>query len=119
MGGKIALDRHSSEIMESSRHVLVLGVGSDGGVRSELELADGGNIGGGREQLEGGLLLRISNVDGNLGGTKVLQGGGRGVGVLNPRDGLFLTRWPRGGGNWGGGLRSFAVSDCLCARERK
>ena len=102
-----------------ARHVLVLGVGSDGGVRGELELADGGNIGGGREQLEGGLLLRVSNVDGNLGGTKVLQGGSRGVGVLNPRDSLFLTRWPRGGGNWGGGLRLFAVSDCLCARERK
>jgi len=52
-------------------------------------------------------LLRVSNINGDLGGTKVLQGGSRIVGILNPLNSLFLTGCPRGGGNGGGGLRSF------------
>jgi len=79
-------------------------VGSDGRVRGELELADGGNISGGGEQLEGGLLLRVSNVDGDLAGTKVLQGRSRIVGVFDPLNGLWLTSLPRGGGGGGGGV---------------
>jgi hypothetical protein len=102
-------------------HVLILRVGSDGSVRGELELADGGNIGGRGEQLEGGLLLRVSNIDGDLGGTEVLQGGSRIVGILNPLDRLLLTGWPRGSGSGGGSLHSFGVSELAgcCEKARK
>jgi len=96
--------------MAGSRHVLFLGVGADGRVGGELELADRGNIGGGGDQLEGGLLLRVSDVNGDLAGTKVLQGRSRVVGVFDPLNSLFLTGWPRGGGNGRGGLRLFVVS---------
>ena len=85
-------------------HILVLRVGSDGTVRGELELVDGRNIGGGGKHLEGGLLLRVSDVDGDLGGAKVLQGRSRNVGIFNPLNGLLLTGLPRGGRNWRGGL---------------
>ena len=81
-------------------HVLFLRIGSHGRVRGELELADSGNIGRGRKQLEGGLLLRVSDVDGDLGRTKVLQGRSRLVGILNPLNTLLLTGLPRGGCNW-------------------
>ena len=49
-------------------------------------------------------MLRVSDVDRDLGGTKVLQGRSRLVGILNPLNSLFLTALPRGGGNWGSGL---------------
>jgi hypothetical protein len=85
-------------------HVLFLRVGSNGRVRGELEFANGGNIGRGGEHLEGGLLLSVSDVDRDLGGTKVLQGRGRVVGILNPLNNLLLTGWPRSGGNRSGCL---------------
>jgi len=44
-------------------------------------------------------LLRVSDVDRDLGGTKVLQGRGRLVGILDPLNTLLLTGLPRGGGN--------------------
>ena len=100
-------------------HILLVRVGSDGRVRGELELADGGNISGGGEQLEGGLLLRVSNVDGDLAGTKVLQGRSRIVGVFNPLNSLGLTGLPRGGGGGGGGLYFSCVSAlAVCERKR-
>jgi len=92
--GKSRQTASHQKLWQDPRHVLFLGVGSDGGVRSELELADGGNIGRGREQLEGGLLLRVSDVNGDLGGTEVLQGWSRVVGIFNPCDSLFLTGRP-------------------------
>jgi len=105
--------------MTGTRHVLFLRVGSDGSVRLELELVDGGNVGGGGEQLEGGLLLRVSDINGDLGGTKVLQGRSGVVGIFDPLNSLILTSLPRGGSNGRGGLRSFGVSDWLVARKRK
>ena len=85
-------------------HVLFLRVGSNGRVRGERELTGAGNVGRGGEQLEGGLLLRVSNVDGDLAGTKVLQGRSRVVGIFDPLKGLLLTGWPRGAGSRGSGL---------------
>jgi hypothetical protein len=79
-------------------------VGSNGRVRSKWDRADVRNIGGGRDQLEGGLLLDVSNVDRDLAGTVVLQGRSRAVGVLNPLDSLRHAALPRGRGNGGGGL---------------
>jgi len=105
--------------MAVSRHVLFLRVGSDGSVGGELEQVDGGYISGGGDQLEGGLLLRVSDVNGDLGGTKVLQGRGGVVGIFDPLNSLFLAGRPRGGGNGGGGLRLFGVSNSLAPRKRK
>jgi len=81
---------------------IFLRVGSDGSIRAERERAGGGNVSGGGEQLEGGLLLRVSDVDGDLGGTKVLQRRSRIVGIFNPLNSLLLTGWPRGSGSGGG-----------------
>ena len=105
--------------MVGLRHLLFLRVGSDGSVGGELELGDGGNISGRREQLEGGLLLRVSDVNGDLGGTEVLQGRSGVVGIFNPLNSLFLTSWPRGGGNGRGSLCLFGVSDWPAPRKRK
>lgn len=90
--------------VEGLGHVLFLGVGSDGRVRGELELADGGDIGRGGNQLKGGLLLRVSDVNGDPAGTIVLQGRSRIGGIFNPLDNLLLTSLPRGGLSWGSGL---------------
>ena len=98
-------------------HVLILRVGSDGSVRGEGELADVGNIGRGRKQLQGGLLLRVPDVDGDLGGSEVLQGRSGIVGILNPLNVLRLTGRPRGGGSGGGGLHLLHVSE-LAGGER-
>ena len=119
MGGKITSDCAPSENMVGwLRHVLFLGVGPDRRVRSERELADGGNIGRRGEQLEGGLLLRVSDVDGDLGGTKVLQGRGGIVGVFYPLDSLRLPGLPRGGSGRGGGLHSFGVGELVGRGEK-
>jgi hypothetical protein len=105
-----------------SENVLLVRVGSNGRVRSKLERADVGNIGGGGDQLEGGLLLDVSNVDRDLAGTVVLQGRSRAVGVLNPLDSLRLTALPRGRGNGGGGLyfvQSAGETDRMNKRGKK
>ena len=93
--------KHDTGCLE---HVLFLRVGSNGRVRGERELAGVGNIGRGGEQLEGGLLLRVPNVDRDLAGTKVLQGRSGVVGIFNPLKSLLLTGWPRGAGSRGSGL---------------
>lgn len=96
-------------ILETKRLVsdkVLVGIRSDGGVRHKLERAGVGNVGGGRDQLERGLLLSVSNVNGDLAGTEVLQGRSRSVGVLNPLDGLVLTGLPRGGGGGRSGVNS-------------
>ena len=93
------------------RHVLFLRVGPNGRVRNEVEAAGVGNVGRGREQLEGGLLLRVSDVDRDLSGTKVLQGRSRLVGILNPLNSLVLTSLPRGSGNRSSGLDSARVNE--------
>jgi len=80
-------------------------VGSDGRVRSELERGDVGNIGRGRKLLEGGLLLRVSDVDGDLSETEVHQCR-RGIArIAHPRNVVGLTSWPRGASNWRRGVK--------------
>ena len=106
--GKITLDLGPIRNDDGSdlRHVLFLRVGPNGRVRNEVEAAGVGNVGRGREQLEGGLLLRVSDVDRDLSGTKVLQGRSRLVGILDPLNSLVLTSLPRGSGNRSSGLDS-------------
>lgn len=72
--------------------------------------------------MEGGLLLGVSDVDGDLAGTIILQRRSRTVRVLNPLDGLRLTGLPGGGGNGGSGLYcvpSQRVRLAAKTRERK
>ena len=64
-------------------------------------------------------MLRVSDVNGDLAGTEVLQGRSGVVGILNPLNSLFLTGRPRGGGDGGGGLHLFGVNDWLTPRKRK
>lgn len=49
-------------------------------------------------------MLSVSDIDGDLGRAKVLQGGSRIVGILNPLDSLRLASLPRSGGRGGSGL---------------
>lgn len=79
-------------------------VGSYGRVRGELELADGGNIGRRRDRLEKGLLLRVSDIDGDLARAKILQGRSGIIRIVNPLNILLLAALPTGGGNWRSGL---------------
>lgn len=100
------------------RHVLNTGVGTNGRVGGELDRADVGNISRGGNQLEGGLLLRVSDVDGDFAGTHVRQGRLRSVGVFYPLDGLRLTGLPRGGSSRGRGLHSFKISELASGGEK-
>jgi hypothetical protein len=64
-------------------------------------------------------LLRISNVDGDLGGTKVRQGGSGVVRIINPLYRLWLTTLPTGGSDGSGGLCSVRVSGQMSDKKRK
>lgn len=116
---KVASDVFPSEVKEalSSEHVLYVRVGSNGRVWGELDRAVLRNIRRGGDQLKGSLLLRVSNVDGDLAGTEVGQGRSRDVWIVDPLYRLWLTGLPTGGSDRGSGLHSAQVSGLTVVRK--
>lgn len=72
----------------------------------ETDLIDFRNIDRGFDQLEGGLLLGVSDVDGELARAIVLQGRSGMVGVFYPANGLVGVGCPGSRGDWLGSLHS-------------
>lgn len=81
-------------------------IGPNFTVGLETDLVEFGNIDRGIDQLEGGLLLNVSDIDRDLARAVVLQGRSGIVGVFNPANGLVDVACPGSGGNWRGGLYS-------------
>jgi hypothetical protein len=93
------------EILEGKRleaNEILSTVGTNGSVRGELDGVSGGNINALRDRLEKSLLLGISNVDGDLGITELLKGGG--ATVILPADLNLLASGPCGRADRGSGV---------------